>query len=215
MGSAEAMSFKKLMTVALALSVSCIAALAGGWYMHEQAVGQEPQRVLDQPAQQGGNETTGPIAWGQAVDGLQAGIGFRPGEGRPWTIGQSANFVIYLRNVGDKPLSLSYIETLFEEFLLAVEDETGARQTVVHGPRNLGLVASIQRTLEPRQTIRVGHAWLTLERPGRKGVATGPTLVAPAGTYRVFHSGFPVRRDGKRMDESQWPTGKHTIRILN
>jgi RNA polymerase sigma factor (sigma-70 family) len=42
------------------------------------------------------------IAWGKAVEGLQAGIGYRAGEKPSYRVGQSATFVIYLRNVARK-----------------------------------------------------------------------------------------------------------------
>jgi len=95
------------------------------------------------------------VAWGKAADGLQAGIGFRPGEGHACQVGGSVTFYVYLRNVSDKPVSLSHIEPLFDEFLPTVEDGAGRKLPVVPGPMNLGHVSIVSRSLEPGETIRL------------------------------------------------------------
>src|SRR5690349_15664423 len=71
----------------------------------------------EKPGRKGPDE----VAWGRAADGLEAGIGFRPGEGHACRVGGSVTFYVYLRNVSDKPVSLSHIEPLFDEFLPTVE----------------------------------------------------------------------------------------------
>src|SRR5262249_45894029 len=136
------------------------------------------------------------IAWGKAVNGLEAGIGFRPGEEHACGVGGSITLTIYLRNVSDKPITVSHIEPLFAEFLPTVEDAGGQKLRVVPGPMNLGAVNIVSRTLEPKESIRLDSCWFLVREPGVKGAAVAPTLVAKPGKYEVYHGGFPLRRAG-------------------
>src|SRR5262249_35763500 len=47
-------------------------------------------------------------AWGQAVAGLQAGIGYDPGQGRAYRLGEVVPLRVLLRNVSGRPLKLQY-----------------------------------------------------------------------------------------------------------
>jgi hypothetical protein len=71
----------------------------------------------------------------------------------------------------------------------------------------------VKRTLEARETIRFGSAWLMVVEKGTKGEATGPTLVATRGKYKVSHGGFPLRRGNNDFDEQKWSTGKIEVWI--
>jgi hypothetical protein len=153
------------------------------------------------------------VAWGKAADGLEAGIGFRPGEEHACRVGGSVTFYVYLRNVSDKPVSLSHIEPLFDEFLPTVEDGAGRKLRVVPGPMNLGLVSIVSRSLEPGETIRLAPCWFLVREPGLRGEAVAPTLVAKPGKYQVYHSGFPTRRKGDTSDKYSGPTGRVEFEI--
>jgi hypothetical protein len=148
------------------------------------------------------------IAWGKAADGLEAGIGFRPGEEHACRVGGSVTFYIYLRNVRDKAVSLSHIEPLFDEFLPTVEDGAGRNLRVVPGPMNLGRVSIVSRSLSPGETIRLAPCWFLVREPGLKGEAVAQTLVAKPGKYQVYHSGFPIRQKGEDSDKYTGPTGR-------
>jgi hypothetical protein len=154
-----------------------------------------------------------PIAWGKAVGGLKAGIGFRPGEQHACRVGETATFAIYLHNAGAKSVSLSHIEPLFDEFLPKVADGTGKEFRVVPGPMNLGEVAIVNRTLEPGQTIRLGYAWFHIRPLGWKGPVLAQTLAAESGKYWVYHSGFPIRRKGDDADKYSGSTGRVELEI--
>jgi RNA polymerase sigma factor (sigma-70 family) len=219
-GVLKAMFFTKLKTGALLmlLVLSAVPLASGLWAWGQSGevtdagtLQAKPNGAVDKRAEADKEA----ISWGKAVDGLQAGIGFRPGEKPSCRFAQSLNFIIYLRNVSDKKIDLSHIETVFEEFLLTVEDMAGKRQLVVPGPRNLGHVSIVKRSLEARETIRFGSAWLMVVEKGTKGEATGPTLVATRGKYKVSHGGFPLRRGGNDFDEQKWPTGKIEVWINN
>jgi hypothetical protein len=161
----------------------------------------------------GDRKGSDPIAWGEPVGGLKAGIGFRPGEGHACRVGGTATFAVYLRNVGGKPVSLSHIEPLFDEFLPKVVDRTGEEIRVVPGPMNLGQVPIVSRKLEPGETIRLGYAWFHIRPPGWKGPVLAQTLVAGPGKYWVYHSGFPIRRKGDDSDKHSGSTGRVELEI--
>jgi len=155
----------------------------------------------------------GDTAWGKPTEGLQAGIAFRNGEPGTYLPGQSVNLEIYLRNTGDKKTSVSYIETLFEEWLPGVVDTDGKTYKVVNGPLNLGQASIVTRTLEKGEAIRLGTAWFVIVAPGTKGEAASPSLVAPPERYLVNLSGFPLRRPGNDSDEQKWATGQVALQI--
>jgi hypothetical protein len=154
------------------------------------------------------------VVWGRAVDDLEAGIGFRPGEAQSCQEGGSLTFYICLRNVSDKQVTLSHIEPLFDEFLPTVEDGKGQKRRLVPGPMNLGAGSIVGRTVRPGETIRLGSCWFLVRAPGLKGEAVAQTLVAEPGKYTLYHSGFPIRRNGDDSDKYTGPTGRVEFTIL-
>jgi RNA polymerase sigma factor (sigma-70 family) len=63
--------------------------------------------------------------WGKEVDGLQAGMGFRPGEKRPHHHGEEAWIVLRLRNIGKAPVEFSHIWAFFVENPPTITDADG------------------------------------------------------------------------------------------
>ncbi len=138
------------------------------------------------------------IAWGEKTYGLQAGIAFRRGDQESYEIGQSVTFVVHLRNVSDKKINLSHIETLFDELMPVVVDAQGKRLAVAPGPINLGVVPISQRSVEAGQQIALGYPWFRIRPLGWRGEVLGPTCCAEPGRYKVGLTslGLPLD-DGK------------------
>src|SRR5262249_55806592 len=63
--------------------------------------------------------------WGKEVGGLQAGLGFRPGEKRPYHHGEEAWIVLRLRNFGKAPVEFSHIGAFFVENPPTITDADG------------------------------------------------------------------------------------------
>ncbi|HEV3385952.1 MAG TPA: RNA polymerase sigma factor [Gemmata sp.] len=147
------------------------------------------------------------ILWGEAVEGLKAGISFRTGEDHSSRLGGSVTFVVYLRNESKNPISISHNENVFDEFLPSVQDANGKKVTVFPGPIFLGLVSRVDRTLYEGETIRLGTAWFLIKGTSWRGTVVSPTLRAEPGKYRVSCANFPFRRKGKDSDEMLWSTG--------
>jgi RNA polymerase sigma factor (sigma-70 family) len=153
------------------------------------------------------------IAWGKAEYGLQAGLGFRPGDKHSCRIGDSVTLVVYLRNVSDGAVSLSHIETVFEEWLPRVEDADAKEHRILPGPMNLGQVSQVKRTLEKGETIRLGTAWFRVERHDWRGAVPAPTLRTRPGKYLIHLKNFPFRRAQKDTDDNSGPTGQVELEV--
>ncbi len=54
-------------------------------------------------------------AWGKEVGGLQAGLGFRPGEQRAYHHGETVKLVVRVRNVGKEAVKFQYLRQFFIE----------------------------------------------------------------------------------------------------
>src|SRR5262245_64225162 len=51
--------------------------------------------------------------WGKEVGGLQAGLGFRPGQKRAYRHGETATIVLRVRNVGKEAVEFKHIYAFF------------------------------------------------------------------------------------------------------
>ncbi len=64
-------------------------------------------------------------AWGKEIGGLQAGLGFRPGEKRAYSHGETVTLVVRIRNVGKEEVKFQYLRQFFIETPPAVTDDKG------------------------------------------------------------------------------------------
>jgi RNA polymerase sigma factor (sigma-70 family) len=64
-------------------------------------------------------------AWGKEIGGLQAGVGFRPGEKRAYHHGERVTLVVRVRNVGKNEADFQYLNQFFAERPPTVTDEQG------------------------------------------------------------------------------------------
>jgi RNA polymerase sigma factor (sigma-70 family) len=161
-----------------------------------------------EPAAAGAAEDEG-IAWGKAVNGLQAGLGFRPGDQETYEIGGSVTFVVYLRNTGDREVRLSYAETLLAEWAPAIEGVVYLPST---GDREKGRPI-VRRSLKPGERITLGHPWFRVRPADWRSEVLGPILCARPGKYRVRYAGLPLRLDGDRSELAVPATGQVTLDI--
>jgi uncharacterized protein (TIGR03067 family) len=130
------------------------------------------------------------VAWGDAVDGLQAGVGYGPGKSRAYALGEAVPLCVLLRNVGDRPLRLDYLDGYVAEHPPAVTDADGRPAALSRFPRFGGMWRRIKRTLAAGETIEVGFLGLRLEPSGTKDTGE-PTLYATPGKYQVSYPRLP------------------------
>jgi RNA polymerase sigma factor (sigma-70 family) len=62
-------------------------------------------------------------AWGKEVGGLQAGLGYLPGERRAYHYGETVTLVVRLRNVGKEEVKFSYLQPFIEHAPLVTDGE--------------------------------------------------------------------------------------------
>jgi RNA polymerase sigma factor (sigma-70 family) len=108
-----------------------------------------------------GPYTTGPIgpdiapqmegftAWGKEVGGLQAGLGFRPGEHRAYHTGETVTLAVRVRNVGKQETNLDYMREYLQNSPPKIVDDEGRpypRPTIIN---DFGEQTPVQLTLAP------------------------------------------------------------------
>jgi RNA polymerase sigma factor (sigma-70 family) len=81
-----------------------------------------PEKQVNAPQKQ---EKEAFTAWGKEVAGLQAGLGFRPGEKRAYSHGETVKLVVRVRNVGKEEVKFQYLRQFFIETPPAVTDGKG------------------------------------------------------------------------------------------
>ena len=90
------------------------------------AAGQSDEKKGESPQQQEQKqEKEGFTAWGKEVGGLQAGLGFYPGEKRAYRLGETVRLVVRVRNVGKEAVKFQYLREFFIETPPAVTDDKG------------------------------------------------------------------------------------------
>ena len=129
-------------------------------------------------------------AWGKAVGGLQAGIGYREGERRPYRMGEVVTLVVRVRNVTDKPLTFDYTDGYMVEKPPTVKDSEGKPAKLSAFSILAGLWRRLHATLKAGEEIEMGSLQLALEAADA-GKANRPTLYASPGKYRVSYDGLP------------------------
>jgi RNA polymerase sigma factor (sigma-70 family) len=84
---------------------------------------EKPVEPTAKPEKQKDKETV--TAWGKEVGGLQAGLGFRPGEKRFYHHGETATVVLRVRNVGKEAVEFKHIGAFFVENPPTITDADG------------------------------------------------------------------------------------------
>lgn len=106
----------------LTLFLSASALLCGTTIVTAQplpAASDTPAVAQEQPAPpqkpEKAQEKDAFTAWGQEVGGLQAGLGYRPGEKRVYSHGETVTLVVRVRNVGNEDVKFRYLKEFFME----------------------------------------------------------------------------------------------------
>jgi RNA polymerase sigma factor (sigma-70 family) len=84
--------------------------------------------TVEKPAEPAGKQEEAKeafTAWGKEVSDVQAGIGFRPGEKRAYSQGETVTVVVSVRNVGKEAVDFKYIWAFFVENPPRITDADG------------------------------------------------------------------------------------------
>jgi RNA polymerase sigma factor (sigma-70 family) len=123
-----------------------------------------------------------PAAWGKEVGGLQAGLGYRPGERRAYHYGETVSLVVWVRNVGKEEVKFHYPYPCIEN-PLTVTDGDGK-------PISQPQVKSIGQRL-----------------PLEVNLAPGKAIVL----HELKRQLRPARESGNKNDSTLYGTGKVSV----
>jgi hypothetical protein len=148
-------------------------------------------------------ESAIPVAWGKAVNGLQAGLRY-PASQSSIALGEAAPFEVVVRNVGDRSIKVPHVGP--SAFLAAVEED---RQLLLR-PVGIGDGFEVTRVLAPGEEMVFGISLLLL--PPRQTVSPGrPWVEITPGKYRVSCPSVLLRRDGS---DDKLATGLLQLEVL-
>jgi RNA polymerase sigma factor (sigma-70 family) len=126
-----------------------------------------PEKKAPQKQEQK-REKEGLTAWGKEIGGLQAGLGFRPGEKRAYSHDETVKLVVRVRNVGKEEVTFEYLSQFFVENPPAVTDGQGKP---VRLPRVSAEGEHIAKevNLSPEKEIGLYELNLKLRPAGKRG----------------------------------------------
>jgi RNA polymerase sigma factor (sigma-70 family) len=193
-GVMKAMFFSRLKTaVSLALILGCFAAgttlLAG-----REAPGHDEQKAaaekfmgpVAKPRQ--GQENGASIAWGQVVNGLQAGLALT--GARASRTGETVRLKVKLRNVGKAPVTITY--GILRESAPDVTDANGNPVFVQMPPIFAFIVIPTRQVVNPGETLTLYNPEVTLaeRRAGPLPDVYTPTIRVRVGKHRIGYTGM-------------------------
>jgi RNA polymerase sigma factor (sigma-70 family) len=90
------------------------------------ATAQDKPPIVKEPAKEPPEQDKEAFtAWGKEVGGLQAGLGFHPGQKRAYSPGETVRLVVRVRNVGKEEIKFQYLRQFFIEKPPTVADGDG------------------------------------------------------------------------------------------
>jgi RNA polymerase sigma factor (sigma-70 family) len=185
-GVIRTMSAPRITVLALVLVA---ASLCGGVALWAQPGGQPADPVKPAPAK----EVAVDVAWGKEAGGLQAGVGFAPGQKGVFRVGDTARLVVYLRNVGGKELAVEYSDAYLAENQPTVVDAAGRPVATSQLPILLGVWRRHKKTLAAGELMELGRVERVLE-PARAVETVKPTLFVGPGKYKLSYANVPPNR---------------------
>lgn len=144
-----------------------------------------------------GEKTEHAVAWGKATNGLQAGLALWPADKRSFQVGETARFVVTVRNGGDRPIELRYKAVEAHARVgPSVLDASGNRPPM-SGPvfHSVGGRAIRKLALAPGQEVEFASPELTLGPAGESRVQEKATVQQGPGKYRVSYRVFCINPD--------------------
>jgi len=147
----------------------------------------------------------GSIVWGEAVDGLQAGIAFREKRGDTYRVGETVRLAVILRNVDKAPITFACSTARLRFVRPHIVDADGNQPSLRMPPRVRYVVTTEKKVLAPGEEMTFGPVDLKLvsEIPARVEDAL-VYVVAPPGRYTICYD-VPL--------ESAVKTGRLTFRV--
>jgi hypothetical protein len=115
-------------------------------------------------------------AWGKEFSGLQAGLGFRPGEQRAYTHGETVTLVVRVRTVNKNLLEtrlagrpVNYIPAYFFDWPPSVTDGEGKPAPQIRFPGKGGDYNPKELTLAPGKEVELAELKIELRPESESG----------------------------------------------
>jgi RNA polymerase sigma factor (sigma-70 family) len=128
-GVMQAMSFTKLKATLAVVLILGFVATGITLLACRTVAGQEDRKATaEKPVEPGTKQEKDKeafTAWGKEINGLQAGLGFRSGEKRVYSHGETVRLVVRVRNVGKEEVKFEYLRQFFIENPPTVTDGEG------------------------------------------------------------------------------------------
>jgi RNA polymerase sigma factor (sigma-70 family) len=158
-------------------------------------------------------EPEGFTAWGKEVSGLQAGLGFHPGEHRVYHEGEEVRLVVRVRNVGQKEVKLHYHPEFRYQESPVVTDAKG--KPINLGRLGLGDDRPREANLAPGKSMDLYQLELDLRPANWQFDPTGPTGGMLFGTGKFSIQYERVAGDWSKLDPdlSKLGTGKLELEV--
>ena len=215
-GTLNAMLMSKLKAaVAVALGVAAIGSVVLT-YRATAAPGDKPPAAEVQVTPNPDADEKAFTAWGDESGGLQAGLGFRPGQKRTYRHGETVRLVVRIRNVGQEEVKFQYLNQFLIEKPPAVTDGEG-KPIRLGGVTAYGFHVPVDAALAPGKEIELHELKLAL-RPASESVKDPYSAVYGTGKFQIQYervignssSGWLVKPD---PNPSKLGTGKLELEI--
>jgi uncharacterized protein (TIGR03067 family) len=123
------------------------------------------------------------VAWGKEVAGLQAGLGYRPGEHRVYHHGETVTLIVRIRNAGKEKVKFQYLRKFFIENPPTVTDG-GGKPIPLDGVTTFGLHIPEEVNLAPGKEIELYELKLEL-KPASEGANYRLSTLYGTGKFQI------------------------------
>jgi RNA polymerase sigma factor (sigma-70 family) len=141
------------------------------------------ERVKVPPKQEQEKEKESFTAWGKEVGGLQAGLGYHPGQKRAYSHGETVTLVVRVRNVGKEEVKFHYFsEECYEDPPTVVNGD--GKPVTFKRPTAFGWIEPIEASLAPGKEVELCKLNLQIRPAGEKG-KDDPWTLYETGKYQI------------------------------
>ncbi len=141
-------------------------------------------------------------AWGKETKGLQAGLCIRPGDKASYVIGETAAFIIKVRNVSDKPMEFRYVAPIpigndVDQLVSPSVLDADNNRVNLSGPAFSGGGGQGygKKTLGADEEIEFALPTLVMAPVAEPRVTAKPTAHVKPGKYKVYYNVYYVNPD--------------------
>jgi RNA polymerase sigma factor (sigma-70 family) len=185
-GVMKAMLFNKLKAAMAVVLVLGFVATGATILTDRTAAGQDDRKpVAEKPVEPAvKQEKEAFTAWGKEAGGLQAGLGFRPGEKRAYHHGETVKLVVRVRNVGKEPVKFEYLKEFFMETPPTATDSQG-KPVFSRLDGELGAIhLPVEVTLAAGKEIELYELKPEL-KPASDNAPNGTSVLHGTGTFQL------------------------------